>query len=102
MFKEIAKRCIIKGYPDGTFRPNDLAQRQHVVLMIDRALQPTLIRDAVSFSDVPKSMYIMNKLHDCNEQVSWMVQTELSKCIYNTCSNGKNDGACIWLNARRQ
>ncbi|MEY9972592.1 putative repeat protein (TIGR02543 family) [Lysinibacillus sp. RC46] len=55
MIKEVAKRCIIKGYPDGTFRPNDLAQRQHVVLMIDRALQPTPIREAVSFSDVPKN-----------------------------------------------
>ncbi|MEY9978262.1 leucine-rich repeat protein [Lysinibacillus sp. RC79] len=55
MIQEVASRCIIKGYPDGTFRPNDLAQRQHVVLMIDRALQPTPIRGAVSFSDVPKS-----------------------------------------------
>ncbi|WP_285398368.1 leucine-rich repeat protein [Lysinibacillus sp. fls2-241-R2A-57] len=55
MIEEIAKRCIIKGYPDGTFRPNDMIQRQHVVLMIDRALQLTPIRGAVSFSDVPKS-----------------------------------------------
>uniref|UniRef100_UPI002552407B InlB B-repeat-containing protein n=1 Tax=Lysinibacillus sp. fls2-241-R2A-57 TaxID=3040292 RepID=UPI002552407B len=55
MIKEVAKRCIIIGYPDGTFRPNDMTQRQHVVLMIDRALQPTPIREAVSFSDVPKS-----------------------------------------------
>ncbi|MFF2179474.1 InlB B-repeat-containing protein [Lysinibacillus sp. NPDC058147] len=55
MIQEVASRCIINGYPDGTFRPNDLAQRQHVVLMIDRALQPTSIREAVSFSDVPKS-----------------------------------------------
>ncbi|MFT9820382.1 InlB B-repeat-containing protein [Lysinibacillus sp. NPDC056185] len=55
IIKEIANRCIIKGYPDGTFRPNDLAQRQHVVLMIDRALRPAPIREAVSFSDVPKN-----------------------------------------------
>jgi len=55
MIEEIANRCIIKGYPDGTFRPNDMIQRQHVVLMIDRALQPAPIRDAVSFSDVPKN-----------------------------------------------
>ncbi|MGE8037593.1 leucine-rich repeat protein, partial [Lysinibacillus sp. NPDC093692] len=55
MIKEVAKRCIIIGYPDGTFRPNDIIQRQHVVLMIDRALQPASIRDAVSFLDVPKS-----------------------------------------------
>ncbi|MEQ6357131.1 leucine-rich repeat protein [Lysinibacillus sp. M3] len=55
MIKEVAKRCIIIGYPDGTFRPNDVIQRQHVVLMIDRALQPASVREAVSFSDVPKS-----------------------------------------------
>ncbi|MFB7157805.1 InlB B-repeat-containing protein [Lysinibacillus sp. NPDC056232] len=55
MIKEVAKRCIIIGYPDGTFRPNDMIQRQHVVLMIDRALQPASIREAVSFLDVPKS-----------------------------------------------
>ncbi|MEY9980168.1 InlB B-repeat-containing protein [Lysinibacillus sp. RC79] len=55
MIEQIAKRCIIKGYPDGTFRPNDMIQRQHVVLMIERALQPTPIREAVSFSDVPKN-----------------------------------------------
>ncbi|MFB7159453.1 S-layer homology domain-containing protein [Lysinibacillus sp. NPDC056232] len=55
MIKEVAKRCIIIGYPDGTFRPNDMIQRQHVVLMIDRALQPAPIREAVAFSDVPKS-----------------------------------------------
>ncbi|MCL1702653.1 InlB B-repeat-containing protein [Lysinibacillus sp. Bpr_S20] len=55
MIQEVANRCIIKGYPDGTFRPNDKIQRQHVVLMMDRALQPTPIRGAVAFSDVPKS-----------------------------------------------
>ncbi|KOS60634.1 InlB B-repeat-containing protein [Lysinibacillus agricola] len=55
MIKEVAERCIIIGFPDGTFRPNDMIQRQHVVLMIDRALQPAPIRDAVAFSDVPKS-----------------------------------------------
>ncbi|MEY9978189.1 InlB B-repeat-containing protein [Lysinibacillus sp. RC79] len=55
MIEEIANRCIIKGYPDGTFRPNNMIQRQHVVLMIDRALQLAPIRDAASFSDVPKS-----------------------------------------------
>ncbi|MGE7691652.1 InlB B-repeat-containing protein [Lysinibacillus sp. NPDC097214] len=55
MIKEVAERCIIIGFPDGTFRPNDMIQRQHVVLMIDRALQPAPIRDVESFSDVPKN-----------------------------------------------
>ncbi|MEY9978263.1 leucine-rich repeat protein [Lysinibacillus sp. RC79] len=55
MIEEIANRCIIKGYPDGTFRPNNMIQRQHVVLMIDRALPLAPIRDAASFLDVPKS-----------------------------------------------
>ncbi|KOP71417.1 hypothetical protein AMS59_18520 [Lysinibacillus sp. FJAT-14745] len=55
MIEEIASRCIIKGYPDGTFRPNDMIQRQHVVLMIERALPLTQLREAVSFLDVPHS-----------------------------------------------
>ncbi|MFF2179039.1 leucine-rich repeat protein [Lysinibacillus sp. NPDC058147] len=55
MIEEIANRCIIKGYPDGTFRPNDMIQRQHVVLMIDRALQLTPVRKAKPFTDVPTS-----------------------------------------------
>ncbi|MGE7947468.1 InlB B-repeat-containing protein [Lysinibacillus sp. NPDC093688] len=55
MIKEVAERCIIIGFPDGTFLPNDMIQRQHVVLMIDRALQPAPIRDVESFSDVPKN-----------------------------------------------
>ncbi len=55
MIKEIAKRCIIKGYPDGTFRPNNMIQRQHVVLMIERALPLTPLREAVPFLDVPHS-----------------------------------------------
>ncbi|MFF2179475.1 InlB B-repeat-containing protein [Lysinibacillus sp. NPDC058147] len=55
MVEEIASRCIIKGYPDGTFRPNDMIQRQHVVLMIERALPLTPLQEAVSFLDVPHS-----------------------------------------------
>ncbi|MGE7675697.1 InlB B-repeat-containing protein [Lysinibacillus sp. NPDC094403] len=55
MIEEIASRCIIKGYPDGTFRPNDMIQRQHVVLIIERALPLTPLRESVSFLDVPHS-----------------------------------------------
>jgi len=32
-----------------------MIQRQHAVLMIDRALQPAPIRDSVSFTDVPQN-----------------------------------------------
>ncbi|MEY9974481.1 putative repeat protein (TIGR02543 family) [Lysinibacillus sp. RC46] len=55
MIEQIANRCIIKGYPDGTFRPNNMIQRQHVVLMIERALPLTPLREAVPFLDVPHS-----------------------------------------------
>ncbi|MFE3577530.1 InlB B-repeat-containing protein [Lysinibacillus sp. NPDC059133] len=67
MVEEIANRCIIKGYPDGTFRPNDMIQRQHVVLMIERTLPLTPLREAVPFLDVPHS-------HPYYEQITLLQQ----------------------------
>ncbi|MFJ7952517.1 S-layer homology domain-containing protein [Lysinibacillus sp. NPDC096418] len=55
MIEDIAERGIITGYPDGTFRPNDLIKREHVTVMFARAFELTPKRDAVSFSDVPTS-----------------------------------------------
>ncbi|GLC88056.1 InlB B-repeat-containing protein [Lysinibacillus piscis] len=53
MIKEIATQGIINGYPDGTFRPNEFIKRQHVVVMLARALELEPIREAASFIDVP-------------------------------------------------
>lgn len=45
---------IVTGYPDGTFRPNQLIKRSHAALMIERAgVDLTPVRSATTFSDVP-------------------------------------------------
>lgn len=53
MIEYLAGRQIIKGYPDGTFRPNEFIQRQQVALMFTRAFDLLPIREAVLFKDVP-------------------------------------------------
>ncbi|WP_369435940.1 S-layer homology domain-containing protein [Lysinibacillus fusiformis] len=55
MIEDIAARGIITGYPDGSFRPDEPIQRQHVAVMVARGFQLTEKRDAVAFSDVPTS-----------------------------------------------
>ncbi|MGE7945808.1 InlB B-repeat-containing protein [Lysinibacillus sp. NPDC093688] len=67
MIEQIANQCIIKGYPDGTFRPDDMIQRQHAVLIIDRTLPLTPIREALPFLDVPHN-------HPYYEQIALLQQ----------------------------
>ncbi|GLC88053.1 leucine-rich repeat protein [Lysinibacillus piscis] len=53
MIEEIATQSIVRGYLDGTFRPNEFIKRQHVVVMMERAFDLEPIREVVSFTDVP-------------------------------------------------
>lgn len=46
---------VIKGYGDGSFKPNQTISRAHVAVMLSRALDLTPIRSETTFSDVPKS-----------------------------------------------
>ncbi|TKI69183.1 hypothetical protein FC756_09445 [Lysinibacillus mangiferihumi] len=52
MIEEIASQGIITGYPDGSFRPNEFIQRQHVALLFYRAFEFEPTRNAITFSDV--------------------------------------------------
>ncbi|MFJ7407874.1 MULTISPECIES: S-layer homology domain-containing protein [unclassified Lysinibacillus] len=52
MIEDIAMRGIINGYPDGTFRPNDSIQRQHVAIIIARAFELVPSREITPFNDV--------------------------------------------------
>ncbi|MGE6514606.1 S-layer homology domain-containing protein [Lysinibacillus sphaericus] len=52
---ELSKLGIIKGYSDGTFRPNETLTRGHLALFIDRAFGDYLPEGNSGFSDVPKS-----------------------------------------------
>ena len=52
MIEYIASRGIITGYPYGTFRPNEPITRQHIALMLTRALKLESNKDVTGFMDV--------------------------------------------------
>ncbi len=53
----LMQRGIVSGYPDGTFRPDQLVSRAEFAAMIVKAFQPVPNRSAVRFSDVPTSYW---------------------------------------------
>ncbi|AJK90062.1 S-layer protein [Lysinibacillus sp. A1] len=55
MIEYIAPRGIINGYPDGTFRPDESIQRQHVAIIFTRAFELVPRREAIPFNDVAPS-----------------------------------------------
>jgi len=58
MIGELAGQGIITGYPDGSFRPNEFIQRQHVALLFYRAFKFEPTRQAATFLDVdPNNSY---------------------------------------------
>ncbi|MHA7965828.1 InlB B-repeat-containing protein [Paenibacillus sp. CAU 1782] len=55
MIEELNNKGIIAGYPDGTFRPNEYIQRQHMALIFTRSFKFEPTREAAAFSDVSPS-----------------------------------------------
>ncbi|KYD23420.1 S-layer homology domain-containing protein [Parageobacillus toebii] len=54
----LSRLGVIRGYPDGTFRPNDSVKRIQAVQLILRALGIDLVEDSsVQFTDVKKGDY---------------------------------------------
>lgn len=54
----MAEQGVIKGYPDGTFKPNLSISREHVALMFYRAFDlgnQEPVRAGKNFTDVPKN-----------------------------------------------
>ena len=52
----MAARGIITGHEDGTFKPGNSIERQHVALMFTRAMDLNKVVAATPFTDVPKTM----------------------------------------------
>ncbi|WPK13591.1 InlB B-repeat-containing protein [Lysinibacillus louembei] len=52
MITELTAQGIIKGYEDGSFRPNEPINRQHVAALVARAFTLKQIRTSENFSDV--------------------------------------------------
>jgi len=56
---EMRNKGIINGYPDNTFKPNDVLSRKHAATLVYRAVEGKLPKkfDEVPFKDLPKSHY---------------------------------------------
>lgn len=52
--ENLAKKNIINGYPDGTFRPNNTVERRHVCAMVVRAADLDYKGKAADFPDVAR------------------------------------------------
>jgi hypothetical protein len=55
--QELASRDIIKGFPDGGFRPNDPVTRAQFAAMLSKAVTKAPIRGGVTFVDVASSYW---------------------------------------------
>ena len=55
--QELASRDIVKGFPDGGFRPNDLVTRAQFAAMISKAMNKAPIRGGVTFVDVASNYW---------------------------------------------
>lgn len=65
--ESLAARDIIKGFPDGTFRPNEPVTRAQFAAMVRNAFQKTKIRNAVNFVDVSSSYWARGAIGEAYE-----------------------------------
>ena len=55
--QELAARDIIKGFPGGEFRPNDLVTRAQFAAMLSKAMNKPATRGSVTFVDVDSNYW---------------------------------------------
>jgi hypothetical protein len=55
--QELSNRGIIKGFPDGSFKPNAEVTRAQFASMLSGAFNVTPVRNMVNFSDVNRSFW---------------------------------------------
>lgn len=55
--QELAARDIIKGFPDGGFRPNDPVTRAQFAAMLSKAVNKAPVRGTVTFVDVSSTYW---------------------------------------------
>ena len=67
---------IIKGYPDGTFRPKDPVARKDTLIMLYRIAGRPEVKGTITYSDVP---YTEAKTPDTYHAILWAQQEEITK-----------------------
>ncbi|HIK29462.1 MAG: S-layer homology domain-containing protein [Oscillatoriaceae bacterium SKW80] len=63
----LAARGIIKGFPDGSFRPNEPVTRAQFAAMVRQAFNMPKIRSAIAFRDVPSNFWAYRAIADAYE-----------------------------------
>lgn len=60
----LVARGVIRGFPDGTFRPDEPVTRAQFAAMLQKAFQKNPIRNAVQFVDVPANYWAYNAIQE--------------------------------------
>lgn len=66
--QELSNRGIIRGFPDGSFRPNDPVTRAQFAAMVRQAFNKSNVRGAVSFVDVPSNYWAYSAIQEAYSQ----------------------------------
>ncbi|MBD1936248.1 S-layer homology domain-containing protein [Microcoleus sp. FACHB-68] len=64
---ELAAKEVLKGFLDGTFRPNEQVTRAEFAAMIRKAFNKPKTRNAVAFADVPASHWAASAIREAYE-----------------------------------
>ncbi len=60
--QELASRNIIKGFPDGSFRPNDPVTRAQFAALLSQAMNKSTIRSSATFTDVASNYWAVTAI----------------------------------------
>jgi S-layer homology domain len=65
--QELSNRGVIKGFKDGSFRPNELVTRAQFASMVS-SFETANVRNAVAFPDVPTSFWANSAIRDAYQK----------------------------------
>lgn len=63
----LARKNLITGYPDGTFKPNQPVDRAEFAAMIQKAFNQKQVRTAIGFTDVPPDYWAASAIEEAHE-----------------------------------
>lgn len=63
----LAKKQVIAGFPDGTFKPNQPVDRAEFAAMIQKAFNQKPIRQSGGFTDVPQDYWAASAIEEAYE-----------------------------------
>ncbi|MBW4539524.1 MAG: S-layer homology domain-containing protein [Myxacorys chilensis ATA2-1-KO14] len=64
---ELTKLTIVKGFPDGSFRPDDVVTKAQFAAIVRKAFEQAKVRDAIAFRDVSSSYWAYGAIREAYE-----------------------------------